>query len=59
MYSTLGISIVTIGLAAMLAAIGWHVWAGLRLKHQVDKDYEHLRAIDRAREASLLSSITR
>ena len=59
MHTTLGISIVTIGLAAMVITIGWHVWAGLRLKRQVEKDYEHLRAINRAREASLLSSISR
>ncbi|WP_235334068.1 hypothetical protein [Aquabacterium sp. NJ1] len=56
---TLGFSIVTIGLVAVFATIGWHVYGGLRLKRQVDRDFQLMRAFNRAREARILSSISR
>lgn len=59
MENTLGILIVATGLAVVFGMIGWNVWGGLRLKRQVDEDYEQLRAINRARDVSVLSNTTR
>lgn len=59
MDNTLGILIVATGLTVVFGMIGWNVWGGLRLKRQVDRDYEELRAINRARDVSVLSNSTR
>ena len=50
--------LIVAGWLTVPAIIGWHVYAGLRLKRQVDKDYAALKAIDQERETRWLAEIT-
>jgi predicted negative regulator of RcsB-dependent stress response len=53
------LAIAVMVLLIIFATIGWHIWSGLRLKRQVDREYQLQRAYERARERKILSNIPR
>jgi hypothetical protein len=55
--ANLTLIVVTMGLCGVMVTMGWHIWQGLKLKRQVDKDYWDLKAMNRAYEKRVLASI--
>lgn len=55
--STLGIVLLGSGLAIVAGFLTWSIFAGVRQKRQVDRDYAQLQARDRALENSVRATL--